>query len=225
MKRHEFVFDLDDTLYSERSYAVSALRYFGHRIDGLGTAGNSSTDSPGDVTRQLLSMFDAGEKDPIGTVCKRLSIDAGHRQSLIVEMQAHLPDISLREDARQFLSLLKSAGRSFSIITDGRGVTQRAKIKALGLTDAKMVQISEEVGVSKPHKRSFETVAALDHYADYIYIGDNPLKDFVAPNQLGWITVMLRNRGDNVHTQTGDFTDLQKPSACIDSLCELEAYL
>ena len=38
----------------------------------------------------------------------------------------------------------------------------------------------------------------------YVYVGDNPVKDFLAPNKLGWMTVCLLDNGQNIHLQ--DFT-------------------
>ena len=36
----------------------------------------------------------------------------------------------------------------------------------------------------------------------YFYIGDNPQKDFITPNELGWTTIGLMDNGQNIHTQT-----------------------
>jgi putative hydrolase of the HAD superfamily len=36
----------------------------------------------------------------------------------------------------------------------------------------------------------------------FAYVADNPMKDFVWPNRLGWTTVQLLDNGRNVHSQT-----------------------
>ena len=36
---------------------------------------------------------------------------------------------------------------------------------------------------------------------NYVYIGDNPHKDFITPNKLGWTTICLLDRGQNIHKQ------------------------
>jgi putative hydrolase of the HAD superfamily len=36
---------------------------------------------------------------------------------------------------------------------------------------------------------------------NFIYIADNPNKDFITPNKLGWTTICLLDRGQNVHEQ------------------------
>ncbi len=58
--------------------------------------------------------------------------------------------------------------------------------------------------------------------AEYVYVGDNPKKDFIAPNSLGWLTIGLRDDGRNIHKQ--DLSNLdpeQLPSLWIESLEEL----
>jgi putative hydrolase of the HAD superfamily len=47
---------------------------------------------------------------------------------------------------------------------------------------------------SKPHARAFELVQCRLRPADgwYVYVADNPVKDFIAPTALGWDTVRVR---------------------------------
>ena len=37
--------------------------------------------------------------------------------------------------------------------------------------------------------------------SDFTYVGDNPDKDFIAPNILGWKTICLKDYGRNIHKQ------------------------
>ena len=40
------------------------------------------------------------------------------------------------------------------------------------------------------------TVDVLGRSGDrFVYVGDNPAKDFVAPNAMGWTTIMIRRPG------------------------------
>ena len=44
----------------------------------------------------------------------------------------------------------------------------------------------------------------VHHYPEasrFIYVGDNPAKDFVVPAMLGWDTYCLRSRPGNIHPQ------------------------
>ena len=59
-----------------------------------------------------------------------------------------------------------------------------------------------------------------------MYIGDNPKKDFVAPNQLNWVTVGLRDDGRNIHPQHQDgLLDDYLPMHWINCITELEGVL
>ena len=211
------VFDLDDTLYDERDYALSALGFAGRLIDEQCGSTNAG--------QRLVSLFDAGHRDAIGAVCSDLEMAAAAKIKLIDAMRAHRPDISLRPDSARLLHRLRSARAVFSILTDGRSVTQRAKIAALGLQDAKHIIVSEEIGAAKPSTAGYEKIAASGPDADFVYVGDNPQKDFVAPNRLGWSTVMVMDRGTNIHPQTGAFDPVQLPRHRIRSLDDLGSAL
>lgn len=207
------VFDLDDTLYAERDYALSALRFAGNWIDGrLGTSNSADT---------LVSFFQAGNRDAIGALSVHLGVSQSDKDRLIDEMRAHNPDISLRPDSERLLQRIRVRQLNYSILTDGRSVTQRAKVAALGLEDARHVIISEEIGATKPSTIGFETIASADPHGEHVYVGDNPEKDFAGPNQLGWTTVMLMDRGTNIHPQTSTFEAAYLPQHRIQSLDDL----
>ena len=55
---------------------------------------------------------------------------------------------------------------------------------------------------------------------DFYYIGDNVIRDFVAPNQLGWTTICLRDDGRNIHKQI-PISHEMKPQYEISSFREL----
>jgi putative hydrolase of the HAD superfamily len=110
-----------------------------------------------------------------------------------------------------FAGLSASAAR-LGILTDGRSTTQRNKIKALGLDLwISEVVISEEFGSHKPDPRNYQYFEKVFPGGEYIYVGDNLCKDFVAPNSMGWKTVVLLDRGKNIHKQR--FGNL-KPGCC-----------
>ena len=61
--------------------------------------------------------------------------------------------------------------------------------------------VSEEHGYEKPDKYAYEMVEAFFPQCEYVYVGDNPEKDFLAPNKLGWNTICLLDDGRNIHKQ------------------------
>ncbi len=90
--------------------------------------------------------------------------------------------------------------KKVGIITDGRPEGQRNKITALGLN--KMIEdiiITDELrGIQfrKPNEISYCIIQnrwSLP-FEQTIYIGDNPSKDFQAPDRLGMRWIFFRNR-------------------------------
>ena len=69
------------------------------------------------------------------------------------------------------------------ILTDGRSVIQRLKVNSLGLDDFPLY-ISEDYKSEKPNKKDFLQVEYDYPNMRYIYISDNPEKDFDAPYEL-----------------------------------------
>jgi putative hydrolase of the HAD superfamily len=188
-----WVFDLDDTLYAERDYVQSALRFVGSRVSAL-----FDIDQ---FTDQLGALSAQGVADPIGQAWSQHALPDQMRMHVIEEMRAHKPSITLSAGAAEILAQLRASQRDYAIITDGRGVTQRAKLAALGCIDAKCLSISEEVGMTKLDPARFMAVANSFPLGRFCYVGDNPAKDFVAPKQLGWWTIMLDHQGMGVHSQ------------------------
>jgi len=190
IKDYNFVFDLDDTLYKERDYVHSALRFCGNMIHQLYAQAGPS--------KALIAAFEQGQPDPIGTYWAAHGLPEAAKPDLISAMRAHIPDISLDQTTAKFITGLRTKGAGFAILTDGRSLTQRAKIAALGLLDADIICISEEIGAQKPSEIGFKAIEAHSPGRQHIYIGDNPHKDFIAPKALGWHTVILRDNGQNI---------------------------
>ena len=112
------------------------------------------------------------------------------------------------------------------LITDGTHTVQRKKVVALALeprfheivyTDA----LGDDRAYFKPHPMAFERVAAAIGVPGdrFVYVGDNPVKDFVAPNAMGWITVQIVRDG-GIHDAT-KVIDGGAPQHKITSLAEL----
>ena len=112
----------------------------------------------------------------------------------------HHPSISLSPDVSEFIDQLITSNIEFSIITDGRSISQRNKIESLGISKiVKNVIVSEETGYEKPHLNNFKLLGRLYPNKDFVYIGDNTSKDFLAPNILKWDSICLLDNGQNIH--------------------------
>ncbi len=122
----------------------------------------------------------------------------------------HQPSLMLSQDVKEVLKALKELGCELGVITDGREITQKQKIEALGLPEwicPDLVMINEDKKYFKPNHWNFDRMM-LQCYEKYpnrdlafYYVGNNPAKDFLAPNELGWTTVCLLDDGRNIYKQ------------------------
>lgn len=211
-----FVLDLDDTLYLERDYvrsgftAVDRLAVERVGIHGFGDAcWRSFVD--GDRGR----IFDAVLQSRYGI------IDADLVGALVRAYRTHNPLIVLAPDADRFLHQARGLRLPLALITDGPQDSQRAKIDALGLERIfSPVVVTAELGEgkSKPHPAAFELVQSiLDAKNRFVYIADNPNKDFLTPNHLGWISIRVQRPG-GLYSRANEPTPQHAPQHCVASL-------
>jgi putative hydrolase of the HAD superfamily len=131
-----------------------------------------------------------------------------------------MPEITLSQETALFIEDLYGKKVKMGIITDGRSITQRNKLKALGIERYfSDIIISEEFGSGKPNGNNY--VFFEDKYPGYsfYYMGDNTSKDFIIPQKLGWRMVCLRDNGNNIHKQS--FDGSIKDLALISSFTEI----
>ena len=143
---------------------------------------------------------------------------------LLTIYRSHIPAIRLDEETKSLLDRLYPYA-VLGLITDGRSLTQRHKIDALGLSaymDEKDILISGETGFEKPSDEPFRHFMERYPSRTYYYIGDNPAKDFIAPNHLGWTTVCLLDDGRNIHPQDFSLSQQMLPRHRISQLSEIE---
>jgi putative hydrolase of the HAD superfamily len=209
------VFDLDDTLYKEFDYQMSGHKAVCQWVQSV--YGRSLWD-------ELHKLRATGVPDLLGELCLVAGLPITVKESLLWVYRLHQPRISLAPEIAEFLRDLNS-NFHVAILTDGRSVTQRLKLKALAL-DHLPIYISEEYGSEKPSSDRFELIMRDLPAKGYAYVGDNPKKDFIAPNALGWLTFGVRDQGKNIHTQNLEgLDDNHLPKQWINSLEEILNYL
>ncbi len=199
------VFDLDDTLYKEADYVDSTFR---------AVAGGD--ECLYDSLKKVGRPYDAFE-----------TLAGEDERDRAVELyrsgEVGLDDT---EGARQLLEALRDRGAKIAVVTDGWGRRQRAKIDTLRLTPlVDMILISEEVGSGKLSGVAFRQI--MDRWPGhrYVYVGDNPAKDFVVPNRLGWLTVMIGPDERNIHHNPPElFPENYRPQISVDRLCSLLSF-
>lgn len=203
-KRHSMfriravVFDLDDTLYPEWTYAFSGFNAVAAAFQArLGEAHRTVADM-----RRLFHTADRRRVFNVLLAERGLQIEPHLITAMIDVYRSHQPQITLHSDAEA--ALVRLRGRyKLGLITDGPTVSQRAKIDALALQPRfDEIIITSELGpeFAKPHPHAFERMSRqLEVEARACtYVADNPAKDFIAPNALGWATVRIL-RPDGVY--------------------------
>ena len=83
------------------------------------------------------------------------------KEELLSKYRKHVPQISMNNATIEVLNGLKDSGVKIALITDGRSLTQRNKIRALGLdqyAEPENVIISEECGAEKTSPKPFEII-------------------------------------------------------------------
>ena len=201
-----YVFDLDDTLYSERDFEKSGIEFVYENLSIKHISLETILNNRENWIKQIID----GSNNQITL------------QIVLDIYRNHFPTIQLYKDAKVFLEKLLSQGTEMSLITDGRSITQRNKLRALGIeTFFKNIVISEEVNSEKPSEYNFRMVMDNKIAENYIYIADNPKKDFITPNKLGWTSICLLDRGQNVHKQNFNISSEYLPLFSISSFEEI----
>lgn len=189
------IFDLDDTLYSEKSYVKSGYRAVAAAFPQIEN-----------MQEKLWNVFLRGGKAIDEVLSSENACTQENKEKCLQVYRFHTPAIALYEGVEDMLKRLKNAGVKLGLITDGRVEGQRAKIKALGIENLfDSVIITDELGgveYRKPCERAFvRTCERLGvAFADAVYIGDNLRKDFIAPEKLGMKSCYFKNP-DGLYTE------------------------
>lgn len=173
------IFDLDDTLYSEKEYVKSGFKYIARFFPDIENAGE-----------ELYGLF-LQRKNAIDEFLRVHNIYSDElKEKLLHEYRFQVPDIHLYDGVYEMLRNLKRADHKLGMITDGRVEGQKNKIDALRLNDVfDKIIITDSLGgveYRKPNPKAFELMKDFFNtsYSDMSYVGDNINKDFVAPDML-----------------------------------------
>lgn len=212
------VFDIDDTLYLERDYVQSGFRAVSSWAeDWLGIR-----DFYGACWRE----FESGRRSTIFNqalaACGQDTVSEELISGLVELYRSHSPHILWAPDAEKGIEQVASR-YPIAVISDGPIVSQSRKADALGLRSiASPVVLTERFGrqFRKPHTYAFAHVAECVHARRYVYVADNPAKDFAGPNELGWRTIRVRRQGGLYHSmesKSGSVPNVEVPD-CSDLL-------
>ena len=180
------VFDLDDTLYSEKEYVRSGFHQIGKLFPCIP-----------DAEIKLWSFFLEGKK-AIDCFLDAEQIPNHIKDQCLEVYRNHKPRIHLYPGVYEMLLRLKKSYK-LGLITDGRPEGQRAKIEALNLKSLfDQIIITDELGgilFRKPNPKAFQIMskALSAEYHDMCYIGDNLKKDIVVAEMLGIKAIHFQN--------------------------------
>jgi putative hydrolase of the HAD superfamily len=187
-------FDLDDTLYPEREFVHSGFTAVARHLADLGVIDAES------FLTIATSLFMAGARGNIFDLAlEKLAVvfPAARVCELVRVYREHQPQIRPFTESPQLLQSLKAKGVVLALISDGPWHTQENKLRALGLEacfDHLVFTGAHGEDWGKPSPRAFLEVMGCSGVpaAACVYVADNPGKDFVAPNCLGWHTIRVR---------------------------------
>ena len=186
------VFDIDDTLYLERDYVRSGFEAIGVWARTWLEISNFS--------EVCWQEFESGRRSTIFNNALALCGREPTPELIgcLVELyRSHHPRIQMLEDARAAIKQLRGIA-SLAVLSDGPLAAQSRKADALNVREwASSVVLTEAFGKQfcKPHQRCFTHIADRVPARRYVYVADNPAKDFAGPMALGWTTVRVRREG------------------------------
>lgn len=210
------VFDLDDTLYKEVDFVKSAYKAI--LTESLCYASDFEA-----AEKLMIQTFENGQ-NAIDVLQKNFKVSKTEKEMVEI-YRFHLPTIKLSDDTVSVLDELKSIPVGIGLITDGRSLSQRNKFNALGLgkyISNENLFISDEVNALKLENKSFlQIMANFPEETVFVYVGDNTAKDFYQSNRLEWISVCLKDNGENIHSQNFECEQEYAPQYTIEDITEL----
>jgi len=189
------VFDLDDTLFAERDYVAGGYGAVGEHLRRSLGRGEAFEDWLWDrfLTGSAEGAFDALN------LHFGLELSSAEIRELVEVYRRHAPRIELFDGMADILGRIRER-YAVGLLSDGFLPGQRLKFQALNVErffDA--VLFTEELGREswKPSTRGFEVLAKkLDvPHGACAYVADNPTKDFLPGNKLGWRTIQYLHPG------------------------------
>lgn len=204
------VFDLDDTLISEKEYIKSGFQAISEYIC-------KKYDFQFEkVLSELMALSEVDSKNVFNRFFDENKIKYTKQEikKMITIYRNHRPNISFYADVLDTIEQLKQNNIKIGIVTDGYIETQRSKLEAINayeIFDA--VIITEELGREywKPHPKAFEIIKEKlnVNFEEMMYVGDNPEKDFYIGKIYPINTVRII-RNDSIYKNQNYLNDIKE---------------
>jgi len=207
-----FVFDLDDTLYNEIDFLISAYKAIAIGIEPVNHV---------QLYSEMFQTYKSGG-NAFSYIIEKYPEQSLTIGKLLDSYRNHFPEISPRKGVLEMFSAIKSKNSKIGIITDGRSITQRNKIKALGIEHfIDETIISEEFDREKPHESLYKYLIDKNPWGKFYYFGDNIEKDFITPKKLAWFCIGLIDKNNIRSFNHSKFPDDYLPHCFISKFTEI----
>jgi putative hydrolase of the HAD superfamily len=186
------LFDLDDTLYAERSFVDGGFRAVGRFL------GKLTHRSPTAIARRLATLH---ERDGRGRLFDTLLAELDHPDdpdlvlAAVLIYRTHRPRLEPFPGVVETLRSLRASGIATGLVSDGSASVQRRKLAALpGVAgELDVVVMTDELGTdhAKPSATSFRVACRLLAIEPKVavYVANDPRKDFVGARDAGLATI------------------------------------
>jgi len=217
------IFDLDDTLYNERTFVSGGFKAVSSFIS------EKYSLPEDDLNQRINDIFNSSGRGSIfNELCRFYGLDE-NIPMLVDVYRTSEPPLELYSDAKLFLEDFSNTNHKLGLITDGLKTVQWNKIKLLGIeTFLDEIIVTDDYGSDcwKPSQFGYLHFCKKQDLTpeECVYIGDNEHKDFVTAKKLGMKAVRIRrSAGDHKDFEHDD--ERYRADATIGSFDELPGVL
>lgn len=155
------VFDLDDTLYAEYEYKCSGIRAVTALVAKL---------YPEFGETELLEKIDADGNGWLDELCALCNFNSEEKKSLLWYYRLHTPVLTPYWHPQKLAAFIRRFAAA-ALITDGRSLTQRLKLDALGIRCLfDEILVSESSGQEKPDGGRFYLLKKKIRHGQTLYL-------------------------------------------------------
>jgi len=217
------LFDLDETLYLERRFALSGFAAVARAI-----AAEAGLPAEA-IFRRLSAAMRRGERAvAFQQLCAALRWPESRVETLVEIYRSHAPNLRLPRRTRETLEALRAEWR-LGIVTNGPVGIQAAKVDTLGvepLVDAVVYASICGLGGGKPSPEPFVAAARKLGVilSRCVFVGDDPRRDIGGARRVGMKTIRIR-RGVHGRAWLADYEEADAVTTSLLDVPQLAAGL
>jgi putative hydrolase of the HAD superfamily len=222
------LFDLDDTLYSEKEFVDGGFRAVGRFL-----AERFSRSEAELVDRLWALHAENGRGRLFDTLLAEIGAD--HDVDLVLACvllyRTHRPVLRPFPEVDSTLEALRAVGVRTGLVSDGLAGVQRGKLAGLGTVPGRLdaVVMTDELGhdYAKPSPVPFRVACRLLDVPPSLatYVGNDPRKDFRGAREAGLHTIRLGQLPDEGGSMQIEVTSADEADLTVGSFAELAVLL